>query len=146
METFVYFSQVFAKYQNLSYFFRCLKHSYLGGYRTIVSQLEKKCIFISLCSQVSIDHVEIRMFITIESEKTRNKFPNETMILFVFSFCYFKTTYSRLPPDKVQLDISQGRIIGTESMLLNQKPFYSFQGIPYAEPPIGPLRFAVKDY
>lgn len=56
----------------------------------------------------------------------------------------FKALYSKIPPNKVQLDIPQGRIIGTESILPNEKPFYSFQGIPYAEPPIGPLRFAVK--
>lgn len=45
--------------------------------------------------------------------------------------------------NKVQLDISQGSIIGVESKLPNGNPFYSFKGIPYAEPPLGELRFAV---
>lgn len=63
----------------------------------------------------------------------------------ILQFFYFKAFYSKIPPNKVQLDIPQGRIIGTESILPNEKPFYSFQGVPYAEPPIGPLRFAVKN-
>lgn len=60
------------------------------------------------------------------------------------TFVIFKANYSRLPPNKVQLDVLQGRIIGTESLLPNDKPFYAFKGIPYAQPPIGQLRFAVR--
>lgn len=47
--------------------------------------------------------------------------------------------------NKVQVDISQGRIVGVENKLPNGLPFYSFKGIPYAEPPIGNLRFAVSE-
>lgn len=41
------------------------------------------------------------------------------------------------------MDISQGRIVGVESPLPNGKSFLSFQGIPYAQPPVGELRFKV---
>lgn len=44
---------------------------------------------------------------------------------------------------KVQLDVSQGRIVGVENALPNGKPFFAFKGIPYAQPPIGELRFVV---
>lgn len=46
--------------------------------------------------------------------------------------------------NKVQLDVLQGQIIGLQNTLPNGKSFYSFKGIPYAQPPIGELRFAVK--
>lgn len=34
----------------------------------------------------------------------------------------------------------------TAKTLLNQRQFYSFRGIPYAQPPIGDLRFKVKKH
>lgn len=41
------------------------------------------------------------------------------------------------------INISQGIVCGVEEKLPNRGSFYSFKGIPYAEPPIGPLRFGV---
>lgn len=49
-----------------------------------------------------------------------------------------------MEPIKVQLDVSQGKIVGLEYKLPNGKPFYGFKGIPYAEPPLGNQRFAVS--
>lgn len=40
--------------------------------------------------------------------------------------------------------VSQGVVRGIEEKLPNGGSFYSFKGIPYAEPPIGELRFEVS--
>lgn len=44
------------------------------------------------------------------------------------------------------INISQGLVCGIEEKLPNRGSFYSFKGIPYAEPPIGDLRFEVTDW
>lgn len=47
--------------------------------------------------------------------------------------------------DVVEIDIESGRIRGKRSLTLyNEKPYYSFRGIPYAQPPIKDLRFKVS--
>lgn len=45
----------------------------------------------------------------------------------------------------VTLEIEQGTLRGQEktSEYFSHKKYYSFQGIPYAKPPLGPLRFKV---
>jgi bile salt-stimulated lipase len=42
------------------------------------------------------------------------------------------------------VSIDQGKLKGKISTNLRNEDFYSFQGIPYAKPPIGKLRFKVK--
>lgn len=45
----------------------------------------------------------------------------------------------------VTMNIKQGMIAGkVEKTLLKQKSYFSYKGIPYAEPPIGDLRFQVS--
>lgn len=39
--------------------------------------------------------------------------------------------------------IEQGQLLGKQCLNIDQSIFYSFQGIPYAKPPIGELRFKV---
>lgn len=47
---------------------------------------------------------------------------------------------------EVQLEIPQGILKGlkTETILKN-KPYYSFKGIPYAKPNVGPNKFRVSE-
>lgn len=37
-----------------------------------------------------------------------------------------------------------GKVEGRHAKSLNNKPFFSFEGVPYAEPPVGKNRFKVK--
>lgn len=47
--------------------------------------------------------------------------------------------------DIVEVDIESGRVRGKRSLtLFHEKPYYSFRGIPYAQPPIKDLRFKVS--
>lgn len=42
------------------------------------------------------------------------------------------------------VQVSQGKLMGLEMKSVNQKTaYYSFQGIPFAQPPVGELRFMV---
>lgn len=43
-----------------------------------------------------------------------------------------------------ELDIAQGRLRGSIGSSYAGLPYYSFQGIPYAKPPTGQLRFKVS--
>uniref|UniRef100_A0A182K987 carboxylesterase n=1 Tax=Anopheles christyi TaxID=43041 RepID=A0A182K987_9DIPT len=43
--------------------------------------------------------------------------------------------------DEVELDVVAGKIIGRRKPLPNGSEYYSYQGIPYAQPPVGELRF-----
>ncbi|XP_058178102.1 esterase B1-like [Anopheles ziemanni] len=43
---------------------------------------------------------------------------------------------------RVMVKVVQGSIYGTKDRLPNGQPYYCFKGIPYAQPPIGKLRFA----
>ncbi|XP_011550237.3 esterase E4 isoform X1 [Plutella xylostella] len=40
-----------------------------------------------------------------------------------------------------EISVAQGRLRGSVEQLYNGTPYYSFKGIPYAEPPVGKLRF-----
>ncbi|KAJ6636708.1 Juvenile hormone esterase [Pseudolycoriella hygida] len=46
-------------------------------------------------------------------------------------------TSKRLP----QVTLTEGTVVGAEEKLPNGKLYYTYKGIPYAEPPIGKLRF-----
>jgi carboxylesterase type B len=40
--------------------------------------------------------------------------------------------------------VSDGKLQGKTGTNINNGQFYSFQGIPYAKPPVGSLRFKVN--
>lgn len=44
-----------------------------------------------------------------------------------------------------QVILNEGTVVGAEEKLPNGNLYYSYKGIPYAEPPKGKLRFEVKN-
>lgn len=44
----------------------------------------------------------------------------------------------------VTVTVAQGALAGREESSKCQKTYYSFRGVPYAKPPVGPLRFKVS--
>lgn len=41
----------------------------------------------------------------------------------------------------INVKVTQGTVSGAEELLPSGRPFYSFKGVPYAQPPVGDLRF-----
>jgi carboxylesterase type B len=46
--------------------------------------------------------------------------------------------------DIVTVSVAQGKLRGREATTKSGGTYYSFQGIPYAKPPVGALRFKVS--
>lgn len=44
-------------------------------------------------------------------------------------------------PDRVQVQVKQGGLLGIVDQFRAGHPFYAFKGVPYAQPPVGELRF-----
>ncbi|XP_076066316.1 putative inactive carboxylesterase 4 isoform X3 [Oratosquilla oratoria] len=51
------------------------------------------------------------------------------------------THVSATQEGRVVLEIIQGRLSGVREESMKGRPFYAFRNIPYAKPPLGPLRF-----
>lgn len=47
---------------------------------------------------------------------------------------------------EVEVKITKGILKGQILKSRNERPYYSFTGIPYAKPPVGKLRFEVSIY
>lgn len=47
---------------------------------------------------------------------------------------------------EVEVKITKGILKGQILKSRNERPYYSFTGIPYAKPPVGKLRFEVSTY
>ncbi|XP_017489752.1 PREDICTED: esterase B1-like isoform X1 [Rhagoletis zephyria] len=48
---------------------------------------------------------------------------------------------SRMASSSVKVQVRQGVVVGRDGLLPNGEPYHSFQGVPYAVPPLGELRF-----
>lgn len=61
-----------------------------------------------------------------------------------FVFCAFVVIWAKAEQD-VQLEIPQGFLKGLKiNSVMQNRPFYSFRGIPYAKPNIGLNKFQVS--
>lgn len=54
-------------------------------------------------------------------------------------------SYKRLVGTTVQIDTTLGPIRGIEQQSTFEYKYIGFQGVPYAKPPIGNLRYKVSD-
>lgn len=52
--------------------------------------------------------------------------------------------YEIIKVKPVKVEVSQGVVVGEQRPLPNGQHFNSFQGIPYAVPPLGELRYRVR--
>lgn len=48
--------------------------------------------------------------------------------------------------EPVKIEVKEGLLLGQKTYTSSGKEFLSFQGIPYAMPPLGILRFKVCDH
>jgi carboxylesterase type B len=48
--------------------------------------------------------------------------------------------------ETVKVTVAQGSLRGHHLTSKCEKTFYAFRGIPYAKPPVGPLRFKVSAF
>jgi carboxylesterase type B len=46
--------------------------------------------------------------------------------------------------ETITVSIAQGELRGKKVTTKTGTTYYSFQGIPYCQPPVGPLRFKVR--
>lgn len=46
--------------------------------------------------------------------------------------------------EKLTVEVEEGSLKGTTRTDINGRTIYGFQGIPYAKPPVGELRFKVS--
>lgn len=64
-------------------------------------------------------------------------------VLFISLFIICSVATTEMYSDYVDVTIEQGVLRGAVDFTNSSKMFYSFSGIPYAEPPVGSLRFKV---
>ncbi|GAB6024166.1 hypothetical protein CHUAL_014234 [Chamberlinius hualienensis] len=65
------------------------------------------------------------------------------MILVIFNILLLICTSTAFEDDELSpiVTIEQGQVQGTIKYASEGRPFYAYRGIPYAKPPVGPLRF-----
>ncbi|KAJ8937471.1 hypothetical protein NQ314_011860 [Rhamnusium bicolor] len=72
----------------------------------------------------------------------------KVLLILVLCYGYLVSTSSlfKYSAEELIIEISDGRIKGRTEITITDTTFYSFQGIPYAEPPINKLRFQLHLY
>jgi carboxylesterase type B len=63
------------------------------------------------------------------------------LLLICTTLTILEVVYSK---ERYRISIEQGELQGTTLTSRNGRTFAAFQGIPYAEPPVGNLRFKVR--
>ena len=66
---------------------------------------------------------------------------NEVLYMFLIGFCCQLLNCKLLDP--LVTIPALGRVRGSRMSSFNQREFLAFRGIPYAQPPVGELRFKV---
>ncbi|KAJ0180161.1 hypothetical protein K1T71_004752 [Dendrolimus kikuchii] len=55
--------------------------------------------------------------------------------------CFCASNHTNTVQENPIVTVNEGKLRGSMKTLLDRTPYYSFKGIPYAQPPIGELRF-----
>lgn len=64
-----------------------------------------------------------------------------------FSLFLIRVHYCEQQIFDMIVEVQQGKLTGIKkNSVLSGKEFYGFLGIPYAKPPVGDLRFRVRDF
>ncbi|CAG9764883.1 unnamed protein product [Ceutorhynchus assimilis] len=99
-------------------------------------------LILSLQAEEHIEHQHVSVSLEPEPVVTTTSSQNPISTPTTTSESVTETNSEETDENPLIVDISTGKIEGQELKTVDQKkPYYAFQGIPYAKPPVGELRF-----